>query len=52
MNCSDCKYFHQHYIRYQKRIYRWCNCGHCTYPRIKHRLRNTPACEHFAPLEE
>ena len=51
MNCSDCKHFRQHYIRYRKGVYRWCNFGHCVYPRIKQRIRTTPACEHFALLE-
>ena len=52
MNCSDCKHFRQHYIRYRKGVYRWCNFGHCVYPRIKQRIRTTPACEHFALLED
>ena len=41
--CENCAYFIQHYIR---RGYRYDKvfCGHCKYPRLKHRkplLRDT-----------
>lgn len=44
--CHDCQHFHQHYIKDNE----WCVsvcCGHCTYPRLKSRKPDTPACNHF-----
>lgn len=47
--CRDCRYFMQHYIKDYSSYdgYRECFAGHCVYPRIKDRKRNTRACKYF-----
>lgn len=45
--CEMCKYFRIHYIKrgdgeYQEIIY-----GHCVYPRLKRREKDTPACKNY-----
>ena len=44
--CEFCRFFYQHYIRLEEK-YAQTNCGHCVYPRIKHRKMMTPACAYF-----
>jgi hypothetical protein len=34
--CANCKHYHMHYIK-DFRGMTVCMCGHCVYPRIKHR---------------
>ena len=34
--CENCEHFVQHYRRDKKRVYP-VHCGHCVYPRVKHR---------------
>ena len=46
VQCKDCKHFRQHYIRFGYR-YDTAACGHCVYPRLKHRRPDTQACVHF-----
>ena len=46
--CKNCGHYHQHYALNEKRIFR-VYCGHCAMARIKKRLPDTPACEHFVP---
>ena len=31
----------------EKNWYLKTSCGHCVYPRLKHRKADTPACSHF-----
>ena len=50
--CTDCKHFRMHYIKIQNQYYVPIHYGHCVYPRLKKRESETPACEHFEPLEE
>lgn len=45
--CHDCQHFHQHYIK-DEECCASVRCGHCTYPRLKSRKPDTPACTHFA----
>ena len=49
--CSYCIHFNQHYILDSQRC-TTVNCGHCTYPRIKPRKPDSPACEHFEECTE
>lgn len=44
--CANCKHFFPHYTAvhgHRSPV----NCGHCAYPRIKHR-KPAQSCEHFA----
>lgn len=50
--CCDCKHFIQHYILYGYSNIMTCGCGHCIYPRLKHKKPNQKACEHFAERKE
>ena len=45
--CKDCMYFRAHYVRRGRNWYLRTSCGHCVYPRLKHRQEDTPACTHF-----
>ena len=46
--CSDCLYYRQHYVHfcgdYHKIPY-----GHCTKPRLRKRMSDSPACQRFDP---
>lgn len=44
--CENCEHFRQHYVKRGKGYTR-VNCGHCVHPRIKKRLPNTTACDHY-----
>ena len=46
MQCKDCYYFRQHYVKFGK-YYTKAGCGHCKYPRLKNRRPETPACGNF-----
>lgn len=46
LQCSQCVYFHQHYILDSQRC-ATVHCGHCVQPRLKHRKPDSPACPHF-----
>lgn len=48
--CETCKHFYQHYTKWGKG-YHINAFGHCTYPRIKIRKSDTPACPHYKPRE-
>lgn len=43
--CANCKYYLQHYIKVGY-TYTVTDCGHCVYPRIKHRGMNQ-TCKYF-----
>lgn len=47
--CANCTHYCQHYVRapfWQHGQYGPCDCGHCTYPRMK--IRKTgDTCEKF-----
>ena len=44
--CRSCIHYRQHYILDSQRCSRVC-CGHCVYPRIKHRSPENRACDYF-----
>lgn len=44
--CANCKHYHPHY---DKRGFRF-ECGHCPYPRMKHR-NSYDTCERFEKKE-
>ncbi|PWM40135.1 MAG: hypothetical protein DBX52_03475 [Clostridiales bacterium] len=46
--CGNCKYFIQHYIKFENQYHKIL-CGHCIYPRIKERMKHAHACGNFAP---
>ena len=50
--CQDCKHFRQHYVHIFDEYYHTIPCGHCVYPRLKHRRPDTLACVHFTSKEE
>ncbi len=44
--CATCKHFHQHYSLKDgilTRVY----CGHCTFPRVKHKRPCNKTCPHY-----
>ena len=44
--CKTCIHYHQHYIVDDQRCVA-IKCGHCVYPRLKHREPQNPACAHY-----
>lgn len=44
--CKTCIHYRQHYVLDEQRCTS-VNCGHCIYPRVKHREPNTKACQHY-----
>jgi len=44
--CSSCHFFYQHYVL-KGFSCTPTNCGHCGYPRLKHRKPSSTACELF-----
>ncbi len=49
--CETCAYYVQHY-RKSKKGYSRVALGHCTTPRAKPRLMETPACPHYIERDE
>jgi len=47
--CKDCQYFRQHYVYFCGIRYVTVPCGHCIFPRLKHRKPDTFACVYFVP---
>ena len=45
-HCRECRHFLQHYILDEQSCTP-INCGHCRYPRLKHRHPGSKACDHF-----
>ncbi len=53
--CANCINYHAHYTTgvLDGKIHSTIvNCGHCHYPRIKHRAPGTAACKHFENVRE
>ena len=50
-SCEECTHFHQHYVLDKQRCSP-IDCGHCSYPRLKHRNAHTKACIHYIQREE
>ena len=44
--CKNCAHYRQHYI-IDEQSCTTVDCGHCIYPRIKHRQPRHPACGHY-----
>ncbi len=47
--CLTCTHFRLHYIKRGKRYYPLAY-GHCVFPRLKKRERQTPACASYQEL--
>ena len=47
--CATCIHFRRHYIHFDEFRFTEVPCGHCVYPRLKHRKPDTPACVHYKP---
>ena len=48
--CSKCIHVRQHYGR-RGDTFREIGCGHCVYPRLKHRKPDTFGCAYFERKE-
>ena len=48
--CAFCIHFRPHYIQFDEDRYSLIPCGHCVYPRLKHRQATSKGCIHFSPL--
>ena len=46
--CKTCLYFHQHYTLKGGKLLR-IFCGHCIFPKVKHKDPHTQACDHYTP---
>lgn len=46
LTCKTCSYFRHHY-HIDEECYMQIDCGHCIYPRLKHRKPNTKACSYY-----
>ena len=51
--CETCKHFHQHYSL-KDGILTQVHCGHCVFPRVKHKQPYSKSCEHYTrgPVDE
>ena len=47
ITCRSCAHFHQHYGLAAGRIFR-VHCGHCTYPKIRHKRPTANTCQYYA----
>lgn len=50
--CAQCIHYVPHYIKFGENLFDLIRCGHCTYPRRKHRDAYAKACVNFQPLPE
>ena len=50
--CADCIHYRRHYIRFDEFRFTEVPCGHCVFPRLKHRKPHTPACNNFKPRKK
>lgn len=50
--CKDCVHFRQHYVHFYEMRYDKVPCGHCVFPRLKHRTPDTFACAYFKKKEK
>lgn len=49
--CKNCTHFCRHYTL-SKDHCTAIDCGHCSYPRLKHRKANAAACIHYVCREK
>ena len=45
--CAQCIHYIPHYIKFGENLYDLIRCGHCTFPRKKHRDAYAKPCPHF-----
>ena len=45
--CGTCRHFRQHYVRYEDGRYFRTPHGHCVYPRLKDRRKETDGCAYW-----
>ncbi|MBQ3532343.1 MAG: hypothetical protein IJA51_01425 [Oscillospiraceae bacterium] len=45
--CGTCKYFRQHYVLWSNGRYVGIPHGHCVYPRLKDRRKETDGCAYW-----
>mgnify|MGYP003301381446 CR=1 FL=1 len=50
--CAQCIHYVPHYIKFGENLFDLIRCGHCTYPRRKHRDAYAKVCANFQPLPE
>ena len=50
--CAQCIHYVPHYIKFGENLFDLIRCGHCTFPRKKHRDAYAKACPHFQPIPE
>ncbi len=48
--CAQCIHYVPHYIKFGENLFDLIRCGHCTFPRKKHRDAYAKVCAHFQPL--
>ena len=48
--CAQCIHYVPHYIKFGENLFDLIRCGHCTFPRKKHRDAYAKACPHFQPI--
>ena len=46
--CKNCQHYLRHYTLDNRKIFR-VYCGHCTFPRARHKRQDAKACENFVP---
>ena len=51
VNCETCEHFMQHYVRISSK-FSIIPMGHCTFPRIKARKNDAPACENYVGVKK
>ena len=45
--CAQCVHYIPHYIKFGENLYDLIRCGHCIFPRKKHRDAYAKPCNHF-----
>ena len=48
--CAQCIHYCPHYIKFGENLYDLIRCGHCTFPRKKHRDAYVKVCANFQPI--
>ncbi len=50
LTCKDCIHYCPHYVKFGEGLFDLIRCGHCTYPRRKHRDAYAAPCPHFQAI--
>ena len=48
--CAQCVHYIPHYIKFGENLYDLIRCGHCIFPRKKHRDAYAKPCNHFQKI--